>query len=370
MRNKNTILKHLPPTPLFFPGSTSLPFLSLLPPPPYSAGGQEMGAVVRSSHVVTALLVPQGEDTSHSFHPPAWGPTHRKQYSMNFSNSSPSHGLQLFTNCPSLGPFHGVQSFRNRLLQRGSPQGHKPCQQTCSSVGSSLHGSVGPGRSLLQCELPMGLQLPSGIHLLQRGVPSTACRGTACLTMVFIMGCRGLRSGILSTSSPSFFTDLGVSRAVSLTSSHSSLQLQFCRFFFRFSELHYPRGPTTVTDGLGLGQLRVRLGAGWHWLCWTWEKLLAASHRRHPCSYPVTNTLPHKPNTVYHQLIITFSEVYIVICAALTRNSMKQLIHTPPKRKAGENYSLTACSNVVFMMNGDVRQTVSQQSVITVELQS
>jgi len=73
---------------------------------------------------------------------------------MNFSNVSPSHGLQLFTNCPSMGPFHGVQSFRNRLLQHGSPRGHKPCHQTCSSVGSSLHGSAGPGRSLLQRGAP------------------------------------------------------------------------------------------------------------------------------------------------------------------------------------------------------------------------
>ena len=37
------------------------------------------------------------------------------------------------------------------LLYRGSlPRGHKPCQQTCSGVGSSFHGSAGPARSLLQ----------------------------------------------------------------------------------------------------------------------------------------------------------------------------------------------------------------------------
>jgi len=97
----------------------------------------------------------------------------------------------------------------------GPPWGHKPCQQTCSGVGSSLHGSTGPARSLLQSGLPMGSQLPSGIHLLQCRVPSMGyrwrsappwtsmgCRGTACLTMVFIMGCRGKLSAPVPGAPP------------------------------------------------------------------------------------------------------------------------------------------------------------------------
>jgi len=85
----------------------------------------------------------------------------------------------------------------------GPPRGHKPCQQTCSSVGSSLHGSAGPGRILLQRRLPTGSQPPSGIHLLQHGVPSTGCRwrsaptltsmdwkGTTCLGMVLVTSCK------------------------------------------------------------------------------------------------------------------------------------------------------------------------------------
>ncbi|KAK4830240.1 hypothetical protein QYF61_009307 [Mycteria americana] len=77
----------------------------------------------------------------------AWGPSHGRQFSMNFSNVSPSSGLQFFMNCSSMGPFHRVQSFRNRLLQhrfpmgsqvlpanllqRGllSPWGHRSCQE-------------------------------------------------------------------------------------------------------------------------------------------------------------------------------------------------------------------------------------------------
>jgi len=52
VRNKTRSQKYLPPTLPFFPGSTSLPFLSLLPPS--SAGGQGMGVMVSSSHAVSA----------------------------------------------------------------------------------------------------------------------------------------------------------------------------------------------------------------------------------------------------------------------------------------------------------------------------
>lgn len=38
-------------------------------------------------------------------------------------------------------------------------------------------------------------------------------------------------------------------------------------------------------------------GASWHWLYWTWEKLLAGSHGSHPCSLSATKIYPHKPNT-------------------------------------------------------------------------
>ncbi|KAK4828634.1 hypothetical protein QYF61_000282 [Mycteria americana] len=65
----------------------------------------------------------QGEDSSHSSPTPAWGPSHGRQSSTNFSNMSASHGLQFFMNCSSVGPFHRVQSFRSRLLQHGSPTG-------------------------------------------------------------------------------------------------------------------------------------------------------------------------------------------------------------------------------------------------------
>jgi len=134
---------------------------------------------------------------------------------------------------PHRGSFHGVQSFRNRLLQCGSPMGSQALLANLLQCGLLSPWVHRPARTLLQHGLPTGSQLPSGIHLL--------CCGAS-------MGCRdrlphhGLLHrlqgnpcfGAWSTSFPSFFTDPGVCRAISLTSSHSSLQLQllWCSNFF------------------------------------------------------------------------------------------------------------------------------------------
>lgn len=59
-------------------------------------------------------------------------------------------------------------------------------------------------------------------------------------------------SGAWSTFSPSFFTDLGVHRAVCLTSAHSTIHWLgelLCNNFFH---LFYPRGSATMFDGLAL----------------------------------------------------------------------------------------------------------------------
>jgi len=124
--------------------------------------------------------------------------------------------LTLFP-CSSVGPFHGGGSPSGTGCSSvGHPWGHKPCQLICSGMGSSLHRSTGPGRSLLQRGLPMSSQPPSGIHMLRRGVPSTGyrwrsappwtsmdCSGTTCLTMVCITSCKGRCSALtLRASSP------------------------------------------------------------------------------------------------------------------------------------------------------------------------
>ena len=65
----------------------------------------------------------------------------------------------------------GTRCSRVRL-----PQGHKSCQQTCSSMGSSLHGSAGPSRSLFQHGISTESQPLSDASTCSGLGTSTGCR--------------------------------------------------------------------------------------------------------------------------------------------------------------------------------------------------
>jgi len=159
-------------------------------------------------------------------------PSHGRQFPTDFSNMSPSHRLQLFTHCPRVGPFHRVQSFRNRLLQRGFPMGSQALPENllqrgllspwvrrslagdCSSMGSPW------GQSLLQASTCSGVgSVPraTGGYLLHRGLPRTAGDNLPHPGLHHKLQGKTFCSSISSTSSPSFFTDFGVCRVVSLT---------------------------------------------------------------------------------------------------------------------------------------------------------
>uniref|UniRef100_A0A663FDX8 Endosomal transmembrane epsin interactor 1 n=1 Tax=Aquila chrysaetos chrysaetos TaxID=223781 RepID=A0A663FDX8_AQUCH len=84
-------------------------------------------------------------------------------------------GTKEFCRQDSPPPYEAVQ--RQHSSEQVWPTGEQTAPAwvlhrvtTFSSVGSSLHRSTGPARSLLQCRLPTGSQPPSGIHLLQHGV--------------------------------------------------------------------------------------------------------------------------------------------------------------------------------------------------------
>jgi len=236
---------HIPP-PLPLPMLNFTP-ISLHPPHPSCAGRWEMRLTISSSHIISASSASSEGGLLTSF--PC-------SYVRSLSWETVLHKLLQCGSFPWAAAFH-------ELPQCGSfPWGTVfqeqaalpwvlhwitgPCQQTCSGRGSSLHGSAGPARSLLQHGLPMGSHPPSGTHLLWCGVPSTGygwisappstsmdCRGIACLIMVFIMSCKGrLCSGISNTSSPSFFTHLGVCRVVSFIVSFLSLDCPFTAGFF------------------------------------------------------------------------------------------------------------------------------------------
>ena len=198
-----------------------------------------MGAAVSSSHIVSTAPCPSGGGLlilfpCSSLKVPLTGDSSPLAAPMWVlpTGCSPSG-----TGCSSMGP----------------PQGHKPCQQTCSGMGSSLHGSTDPGRSLLQRRAPHrvtssfrhppvlvwgpvhGLQVEicstmdlrglQGHSLPHHGLQHELQRKTFC-------------SSVSSTSSLSFFTDLGVCRVVSFTLSHSSLSTAVSQQFF-FPLLEY-----------------------------------------------------------------------------------------------------------------------------------
>jgi len=155
-----------------------------------------MGAAVSSSHVVCAAPSSSGEglltlcpcSSVRSLSQETV--LHKLLQRESFPWAASLHEL------PQRGSFHRVQSFRNRLLQRGSPTGSQAL-----SVNLLWRG-LGPQVLAGACSsagLPTGSQHSSGIHLLWRGVPSMGCRlisappwtsmgcrGTACLTRVFI----------------------------------------------------------------------------------------------------------------------------------------------------------------------------------------
>jgi len=181
--------------------------------------------------------------------------------------------------------------------------GDSSCLKTCCSVGSPPQ-AAGPARSLLQCELPMDCSFLQGTSTCSSMGSSTGCRwissppwssmgcrGTACLTMVFSKGCRGIWS--LEHLIPSFFIDLGVCRVVSCTFSHSSLpaaEQQFLPFLSHRQNQCARRARLWPAAGLSSSRLELALsdtGAA-----------PGVFSQRPPLQPPVTKTLPCKPSTI------------------------------------------------------------------------
>jgi len=174
-------------------------------------------------------------------------------------------------------------------------------------MGFSFHGSTGPARSLLQCGLPTGSQLPSGIHLLRCGV-LPRLQVDICSTEDLhglqwdslphhglphrLQG--DLCFGAWRSSSPACFTDLGVCRVVfshvfSPLSSDFSCIGVFLSFLNMLSQRHY--------NSCRLAQLWSVVGPSWSQLA-----LALSDMGEAPSSFsqkpplPATNTLPRNLN--------------------------------------------------------------------------
>lgn len=151
------------------------------------------GACVSSSHIVSAI-----PSSGAPFPCSPRGSFQERQSSLNFSSVNPSHGLQFFTKCSSICPSHGVQSLRNGLFPL-SPLGgaHTSCQQTCSSMGSSVHGSACSDRTLLStgCRWMSATLRTSMVHVLGHGYLSMVCT-SSCPSLAL------LSAGLSNTVTP------------------------------------------------------------------------------------------------------------------------------------------------------------------------
>jgi len=216
-----------------------------------------MRVAISSLHVVFAA-----PSSSHSAPAPAWGPT-------NFSNVSPSHGLQFCTNCSRVDLFHGVQSSSvgppwetSKLALVWAPvsMGPQVLPGACSSMGSPQ------GRSLLRASPCSNVGSPwaAARDLLHRGPPWAA--GNSLPHQGLLHGLQGnLCSSTWSTSFPASALTLA---SAELFLSHHLIPLSSCKmpsskfsspFLTMLSQRRYH-----CHYGLGLGQQRVCLGAGWH----------------------------------------------------------------------------------------------------------
>lgn len=104
-----------------------------------------------------AFLLREREDSSRSSLAPGWNLSHGKSSFMNLSSVGNFHKLQLFLNCSSMAPSMGCSPLGMGYFSTGPPRDDKSCEQTCSSVGSSVHKCADTARSLLQCGLLMTL---------------------------------------------------------------------------------------------------------------------------------------------------------------------------------------------------------------------
>ena len=224
MRNKPKPETHLPPTPPFFLGLTSPPVFSPSSSPA-AQGCRERG----------------------------WG--------------------QSITLCLCCSPL-----LRDRVL---TPLPLLPAVGPSGTAGSSgespRRGSQALPQLLLPARAARGSQASFG-HPPAPG-PSRGCRwgsappgppwagGTACLTVGFTTGCRGI-SAAGAWSPPSCLLLPHWPLVPAELCSHifsllSPAAIAVAQVFSPLFKIHYLRGATTA-DGLSLGQWWVPLGAGWH----------------------------------------------------------------------------------------------------------
>ena len=159
-----------------------------------------MGVVVSSSCVVSAT-----PSSSRSSPAPAWDPTHGRQSFTNFSNQLLPTGCRSSQCAPVWVLSMGCSPSGTDCFSIGHPQGSRVLPEDLLQHGSSPRGHMFfqepvPVRALHRVTASFGAHPPAPARCPPRAAgwisappwTSMCCRGTTCITMVFIMGCRGI----------------------------------------------------------------------------------------------------------------------------------------------------------------------------------
>lgn len=164
----------------------------------------------------------------------------------------------------------------------------------------SFNRTLCPARSLIQCGIPTGLQLPSDTSAgplqaadwsLLHHTPPRAVETQLLHDSLHHGLQRNLFSCAWSTLSCSLASDL-VSAGLFLSYFLIPLSQLLLLFCSKFSPWNcYSRGSSVVTDVLYPGQGLVFLGSSWHWLCWKLGWCLAVSETSHLHCVPASKTL-------------------------------------------------------------------------------
>jgi len=167
-------------------------------------------------------------------------------------------------NSPSVGPSHGMQPFRNRLLQLESPMGSQALPANLLQ-----RGLLSP-RVCRSCQEPApawaahkvtasfghppapawGPPLAAGGYLLHRGPPWTA-GGQPASPWSSSRAAGECLLQCLERLPPSFFTDLGVCRVISLKYFHSSVSTDVPQHVFPLLKYVIPEAlPSLIGSAL------------------------------------------------------------------------------------------------------------------------
>lgn len=160
-KKNNQNWKRFPPTPPFFLGSTSFKIFSLSSSSAVQEGGDwELWSV---HHRLSLIVFPYwgGEDFSHYSPAPAWGLSHTRWFSTDFSiiRFFPM-GCSFSLTAPTWStPSGGCSTSGTKGSSMGLLQGHRCCHQTCLAL-LQWRESQETVRSLLQHSLPTESSLP------------------------------------------------------------------------------------------------------------------------------------------------------------------------------------------------------------------